>query len=121
MKKVVILDIVGDGYEPYDRRFILGEVAGCCHRNPSILRNAGMTTVHARGYLAHNGKWENRTKPVHCVSFEVKELTAAIRDFLHSAIGRWRGEENMLGNWAVELDVLPHDWETTVIYPSEFQ
>lgn len=120
MKKVVILDIVMDGYEPYDRQYLLGQVAGCCHRNPSILRNAGMTTVHARGYLAHRGKWANHTKPVHCVSFEVKELTAAIRDFLRSAIGRWKGEE-AFGNWAVELDVLPDDWETTAIYPSEFR
>lgn len=85
------------------------------------LRNASMTTVRALRYLAHKGEWENHTKPVHCVSFEVKELTAAIRHFLSSAIGRWRGEENTLGNWAVELDVLTDEWETTVIYPSDFR
>jgi hypothetical protein len=110
-KKIVVLDKIGENYEPYDRKYILGEVAGYCYRNPSILRNAGMTTVMHRGYLAHKGVWENHDKPVSCVCFEIDELTEAKWQFLLDGIG----------SWAVELRLLPDDWETTVIYPSEFR
>jgi hypothetical protein len=111
MKKIVVLDTIGENYEPYDRQYILGEVAGYCHRNPSILRNASMTSVWARGYLAHKGVWEDHRKWVSCVCFEIDEVTEAKWEFLLSSIG----------SWAVELKVLPDDWETTVIYPSEFK
>ena len=109
MKKIVVLNKIGEIYEPYDRQYILGEVAGYCYRNPSILRNASMTSVWARGYA--NGAWENHCKWVSCVSFEIDELTEAKWEFLLDGIG----------SWAVELKVLPDDWETTVIYPSEFR
>ena len=111
VKKIVVLDRIGENYEPYDRQFILGEVASYCHRNPSILRNAGMTTVMHRGYLAHESVWENHEKPVSCVCFEIDELTEAKWEFLLAGIG----------SWAVELKVLPDDEETTIIYPSEFE
>ncbi len=111
MKKIALYDVIGKHYEPYDRQYLLGEVAGYCHRNPSILRNAGMTSVWARGYLAHKGVWENHKKIVSCVCFEIDEVTEAKWEFLLSSIG----------SWAVELKVLPDDWETTIIYPSEFK
>lgn len=111
MKKIVVLDKIGKIYEPYDRQYILGEVAGYCYRNPSILRNAGMTTVMARGYLAHKSVWEDHEKPVSFVCFEIDELTEAKWEFLLSSIG----------SWAVELKVLPDDCETTIIYPSKFK
>lgn len=111
MKKIALYDIARNGYEPYDRQYLMGQVADCCRRNPSILRNAGMTTVMARGYLAHESVWEDREKPVSVVCFEIDELTDAKREFLLSSIG----------SWAVKLGVLPDDWETTVIYPSEFK
>jgi len=111
-KKIVVLDKIGDYYEPYDRPHVLGGVARICHDNPSILRNAGYTTVMARGYLAHKGVWENHDKPVSCVCFEIDELTEAKWEF----ILEW---PDSIG--AVEFDVLPDDWETTVIYPSEFR
>ncbi len=110
MKKICIFDTTGSGYEPYDRQYILREVAGYCHRNPSILRNAGMTTVLSRGYLAHKSVWEDHDKLTSCVCFEIDELTEAKWEFLLCGIG----------SFAVELKVLPDDWETTIIYPSEF-
>lgn len=109
MKKIVVLDTIGDCYEPYDRSYILDQVAGYCSRNPSILRNASMTTVRAQGY--RNGKWEAHKKPVQCVAFEVAYLSDAVWDFLNSGIG----------SWAVKLEVLPDDQEMTIIYPSDFQ
>lgn len=111
MKKIVLLDVIEVYTEPYDRQYLLGEVAGYCYRNPSILRNAGMTTVMARGYLACKGVWEDHEKPVSCVCFEIDELTEAKWEFLLESIG----------SWAVELKVLPDDWETTTIFPSEFK
>lgn len=111
MTKIALYDQIKIGYEPYDRKYLLGEVAGYCHRNPSILRNAGITTVMAYGYRAHQGVWENHEKPVSCVCFELDEVTEAKWEFLLSSIG----------SWAVELKVLPDDWETTIIYPSEFK
>lgn len=110
VRKIVVRDITEAGYEPYDRQYILGEVAGYCQRNPSILRNAGMTTVLGRGYLERESVWENHSKPVHYVCFELDELTDAKWEFLQSSIG----------SWAVRLDVLPDDTEVTVHYPSEF-
>lgn len=109
--KIVVLDKIGEHCEPYDRKYILGEVAGYCYRNPSILRNAGMTTVMHRGYLAHKGVWENHDKPVSCVCFEIDELTEAKWQFLLDGIG----------GWSVDLELLPDDWEMTVIYPSKFK
>ena len=109
-KKIALLDVIGNGYEPYDRQYLLDQVAGYCGRNPSILRNAGMTTVMARGYLAHRGVWENHEKPVSCVCFEIDEITDA----------KWRFLLNGIGSWAVKLEVLPDDTETTILYPSEF-
>lgn len=111
MKKIVVLDKIDDYLEPYDRQYILGEVAGYCHRNPSILRNAGMTSVWARGYLAHKGIWKDYCKWVSCVCFEIDELTEA----------KWKFLLDSIGSWAVELKVLPDDWETTVIYLSKFK
>lgn len=110
VKKVVVRDITEDGYEPYDRQYILGEVAAYCDRNPSILRNAGMTTVRGRGYLEHKSVWEDHEKPMHYVCFEIDEITDAKWDFL----------ENSIGSFAVKLEVLPDDTETTTSYPSEF-
>ncbi len=88
----------------------MGEVAGDCHRNPSILRNAGIATVRGRGYLAHKGVWEDHNKMVSYVCFELDEMTDAKWEFLQSSIG----------SWAVKLEVLPDDTETTIHYPSEF-
>lgn len=112
MKKIVILDRVEEGYEPYDRKYILGEVALCCQRNSSILRNASMTTVWARGYLGHEERWEDHNKWVHCVSLEAKYLDERVWGFLQEAVGS--------GRWPVELGKLSDEWETTVHYPSEF-
>jgi hypothetical protein len=109
--KIVILDVIGKSYEPYDRKYLLVQVAGYCHLNQSILRNAGMTTVMARGYLAHKGVWENHEKPVSCVCFEIDEVTDA----------KWRFLLNGIGSWAVTLEVLPDNWETTIHFPSEFK
>lgn len=109
MKKVVILDKIGKIFEPYDRMYILEQVAGICYRNSSILRNASMTSVWRRGYA--NGRWEDHCKWVSCVSFEVDEITEKKWKFLLSSIG----------SWAVEIEVLPDDCETTVIFPSEFK
>jgi hypothetical protein len=95
MKKIVVVDKIGEHYEPYDRKYILDQVAGYCYRNPSILRNAGMTTV----------------KLVSCVCFEIDELTEA----------KWQFLRHGIGSWAVDLKVLPDGWETTVMYPSEFK
>lgn len=110
-KKIVVLDKVDDLYEPYDRQFILQTVATLCHRNAAILRNAGMTSVLHRGYLAHERKWEDHKKWVSCVCFEIDELTREKCEFLFHSIG----------SYAVELSVLPEEWEVTVIYPSEFR
>lgn len=109
MKKIVVLDKIGENYEPYDRPYILGEVAGYCRRNPSILRNASMTSVWRRGYK--EGVWEDHCKWVSYVSFEIDELSEEKWEFLLASIG----------SWAVELEMLPDDWETTIIYPSEFR
>jgi len=109
VKKIVILDQINNHLEPYDRQYILGEVAGYCHRNPSILRNASMTSVWGEDHK--DGMWETHEKVIHCVSFEIDELTEGKWEFLCSSIG----------SWAVELKVLPDDWETTVIFPSEFE
>ena len=95
MKKIVVVDKIGEHYEPYDRKYILDQVAGYCYRNPSILRNAGMATV----------------KSVSCVCFEIDELTEA----------KWKFLRNGIGSWAVDLKVLPDDWETTIMYHSEFK
>lgn len=111
MHKIVVLDRIDQNHEPYDRPYILQTVADLCQRNATILRNAGMTTVMARGYLSHKRRWEDHTKPVSCVCFEIDELTKEKCTFLFHSIG----------SYAVELDVLPKDWETTVIYPSEFR
>ena len=114
MKKIVVIDKTGENYEPYDRKYILGEVAGYCYRNPSILRNAGMTTVMNRGYtyLAHKSAWYyTHEESVSCVCFEIDELTEA----------KWRFLINGIGSWAVNLEVLPDDCETTIMYPSEFK
>lgn len=108
MKKIVVRDKIGDMYEPYDRQYILDQVAGYCHRNPSILRNAGMTSVRGRGYK--NGAWENHDKMVSYVCFELDALTDA----------KWEFLQNSIGSWAVELEVLLDDTETTIHYPSEF-
>ena len=110
MHKIVVLDKIDHFYEPYDRPYILQIMTDLCHRNAAILRNAGMTTVMARGYLAHKRRWEDHEKPVSCVCFEIDELTKEKCAFLFHSIG----------SYAVELDVLPKDWETTLIYPSEF-
>ena len=111
MKKIVLLNLVTKNHEPYDRNYLLGEVARYCYRNPSILCNAGMTSVWARGYLGHERRWENHCKWVSCVCFEIDEITEA----------KWKFLEESIGSWAIELKVLPDDWETTIIYPSEFQ
>lgn len=111
MTKIALFDKIESYTEPYDRQYLLGEVVGYCHRNPSILRNAGMTTVMARGYRAHQGVWEDHEKLVSVVCFEIDEITEAKWEFLLSSIG----------SWAVELKVLPDDWETTIIFPSEFK
>lgn len=111
MPKIIVLDRIGAYYEPYDRPYILQEVANLCHRNAAILRNAGMTSVMARGYLAHQQRWEDHEKSVSCVCFEIDELTREKCEFLFHSIG----------SFAVELDVLPEDWEVTVIYPSDFR
>ena len=111
MKKIALIDITEPGYEPYDRKYLLGEVAGYCYRNPSILRNAGMTTVTARGYLAHRSEWSNNEKPVSCVCFEIDEITDAKWEFLLSSIG----------SWAIRLQILSDEEETTIVYPSEFR
>ena len=110
MKKIALLDIVEPGYESYDRHYLLGQVAGYCYRNPSILRNAGMTTVKTRGYLAHKQRWEDHERPVSCVCFEINEITESKWNFLLSSIG----------SWAVTLQILPDETETTILYPSEF-
>lgn len=110
-KKVVILDQVGEYLEPYDRQYILDIVAGYCQRNPSILRNASMTSVMGRGYK--NGAWEKHEKCLSCVSVEVDEITEAKWKFLQLAFGNQA--------YRVELQVLPDDWETTIIYRSEFR
>ena len=111
MKKVVLLDCTKENFEPYDRMYLLGEVARCCNRNQSILRNAGMTSVWARGYFGHKRIWEDHSKWVSCVCFEIDEITKA----------KWKFLQESIGSWATELKVLPDDWETTVIYPSDFQ
>ncbi|MDO8728797.1 MAG: hypothetical protein Q7K26_02775 [bacterium] len=111
MKKIVVLDKIVDGIEPYDRQYVLGEVAGYCRRNPSILRNAGIVIVMSRGYHSRIGVWDDTARPVYCVCFEIDELTEAKREFLLEGIG----------SWAVELKVLPDYWETTILYPSEFK
>ena len=111
MHKIVVLDRIDENHEPYDRPYILQTVADLCHRNAAILRNASMTTVMARGYLSHQRRWENHLKPVSCVCFEIDELTNEKCAFLFHSIG----------SYAVELDVLPKDWETPIIYPSEFR
>ncbi len=108
MKKIVVLDKVESCHEPYDRQYILGEVAGYCHRNPSILRNASVTRLWRQGYK--NGAW-GHCEWVWCVSFEIDELTE----------GKWEFLREGIGSWAVELEVLPDDQETTVVFPSEFK
>lgn len=106
MKLVVLLDVIDQQHEPYDRPYLLEQVAGYCHRNPSLFGDAGYTTVYARGYLAHKRAWENHEKPVNCVYFEVRELNEKVWEFLRSSIG----------SWAVQLAELPDDCETTPIY-----
>lgn len=109
MKKIVVLDWIGEHFEPYDREYILDQVAGYCYRNPSILRNASFTRFMWHAYK--NGAWEDRLSSVICVSFEIDEITEAKWQFLQSSIG----------SWAVTLKVLPDDWSTLVMYPSEFR
>jgi hypothetical protein len=111
MRKLVVLDKIDDLYEPYDRPYILQTVATLCHKNATILKNTGYTSVWRRGYLAHQGVWENHCKWVSCVCFEIDELTPDKCAFLFASIG----------SYAVELEVLPTEWETTIIYPSEFR
>jgi hypothetical protein len=110
VKKIVVRDITEEGYEPYDRPYILDEVAGLVSRSKSILRNAGMTTVYGHGYKAHRKAWDTNEKPCHYVCFEIDEITDA----------KWEFLENSILSIAVKLEVLPDDTEVTVHYPSQF-
>ncbi|MEK7087046.1 MAG: hypothetical protein AAB935_02175 [Patescibacteria group bacterium] len=109
MKKVALIDKPSSITEPYDRKYMLGMVAGYCYRNPSILRNASLTYVWERGYK--NGAWEDNYSWILCVSFEIDELNEAKWEFLEAGIGEY---------W-IDFHVLPDDWKTFIIYPSEFK
>lgn len=104
MAKIVVRDIVDVGYEPYDRQYMLGIVAGYCQRNPSILRNPGMVTLPGYGYKSHRERWDDHQKPVHYVAFDVVGNLPAAMQFLKTAIGRW----------AVKLEVVSQETETTL-------
>ncbi len=109
MKKIALIDKPGPTTEPYDRKYMLGVVAGYCYRNPSILRNASLTLARGRNY--RNGKWDDDESWVPCVSFEIDELDEARWEFLRAGIGEY---------W-IDFHVLPDDWATQIIYPSEFK
>lgn len=108
MKKIVILDKIGKVYEPYDREFILQMTYEFCCRNSCIIRNVSMTSVWKQGYF--DGAWEDHCKWVSYVSFEIDEIIDAKWQFLLVSIG----------SYAVNLEILPDDWETTIIFPSNF-
>lgn len=109
MKKIALIDKPSLITEPYDRKYMLGVVAGYCYRNPSILRNASLTYAMGCGYK--NGKWDDNYSRILYVSFEIDELDEARWEFLRAGIGEY---------W-IDFRVLPDNWQTLVIYPSEFK
>ncbi len=109
MKKIVILDKIDQYHEPYDREYMLQMVYSFCSRSSSIARNTSMTSVWREGYK--DGAWEAHKKAVSCVSFELDEITEV----------KWQFLDELRDYWGdVALAVLPDDWETTIICPSEF-
>ncbi|MFZ1987831.1 MAG: hypothetical protein WAV21_02240 [Minisyncoccia bacterium] len=105
VKKIALLDVVQNGYEPYDRRFMLQMTYEFCLKNPSIIRNVSLVNLLRQVRLG--GRVINAPH----ISFEIDEITEAKWEFLLDSIG----------SWAVKLEVLPDDTETTILVPSEFR
>jgi hypothetical protein len=104
MKKIVILDLIGEGYEPYDRKFMLQMTYEFCVRNSSIIRNVSAIALKRKTEV-------DRAKVLATfICFEIDELSEEKWKFLH----------NSIGSWAVKLKVLPDDCETTILIPSNF-
>ncbi|MEK7573932.1 MAG: hypothetical protein AAB514_00140 [Patescibacteria group bacterium] len=68
-----------------------------------------MTLIWGRDYK--NGAWEDTYSWIPCVSFEIDELDKARWQFLKTGIGEY---------W-IDFKVLPDDWKTSIICPSEFK
>ena len=109
MKKIVLLDKIDENHEPYDREYMLQMVYTFCSRNSCIARNVSITSLYRNGYK--DGVWETHNKWVSYISFEIDEVTKAKLEFLDSLRDYW-GD--------VKFQVLPDDWKTTILCPSEF-
>ena len=104
-KKIVILDLTESYCEPYDRRFMLQMTYEFCLRNSCIIRNVSSINLCKR--VRPGGGVVNAPH----ISFEIDEITEA----------KWQFLLNSIGSWAVKLEVLPDDAETTILIPSEFK
>lgn len=103
-QKIVILDRIGNAYEPYDRKFMLQMTYEFCCRNSCIIRNVSVVLLRRQIRV--------RTPQVLAlhVCFEIDSLSDA----------KWKFLRNSIGSWAVGLKILPGDADTTILFPSDF-
>ncbi len=118
MKKITFVDRIEvwggflcAPYEPYDRNYTLDMMAKYCQTYPSTFRNAGITIVMNNTFLSHDEGWAEYEEPTPCICFEVENITKV----------DWETFLTSFGGLAVKLQILPDDWKTITVHPSEFE
>ncbi len=102
---IVLRDVIEKNFEPYDRKYLLGEMAGMCDRIP-FLKNSGLCSLQGMGYK--DGEWERHEKVMTYVCLEINEITG----------GEWTFTQEAIGEWAVKLELLQIHPEDVSVFPT---